>query len=105
MGICPLPFLAYLKHLIGNGRIARYQRRSTPVTKASSSRSDPWPMTNPKRSERNTKKNPWYMVNPNYKFGKSLLSDDDHKTMVAPCTRDLLTFYKECAMLDDEYQL
>jgi hypothetical protein len=29
------PFLAYLKHLIGNGRIAHYQRRSTPVTKAS----------------------------------------------------------------------
>jgi hypothetical protein len=34
------------------------------------------------------------MVNPNYKFGKSLLSDDDLKK-VAPCTRELHTFYMQ----------
>jgi hypothetical protein len=39
MGICTLAFLTYLEHLIGDGRIARYQRRSMPVTKASFSRS------------------------------------------------------------------
>jgi hypothetical protein len=33
--------------LIGNGRIARYQRRSTPVTKASFSRSDRRHQLNP----------------------------------------------------------
>jgi hypothetical protein len=37
--ICPLPFLAYLQHLIGNERFARYQRQSMPVTKANFSRS------------------------------------------------------------------
>jgi hypothetical protein len=30
-----------------------------------------------KRSERNTKNNPWTMTNPNYKFGVSILNDDD----------------------------
>jgi hypothetical protein len=35
------------------------------------------------------------MVNPNYKFGKSLLNDDDLKTS-APCTRELHTFYMQC---------
>jgi hypothetical protein len=44
-GICLLPFLAYLYHLVGNGRIARYQRRSLPVTKASFSRSALAPKT------------------------------------------------------------
>jgi hypothetical protein len=41
------------------------------------------------------------MVNPNYKFGKSLLSDDDLKK-VAPCTRKLHTFYMQRGKLDDE---
>jgi hypothetical protein len=58
-------------------------------------------MTNPKRSERNTKKNPWALSNPNYKFGKSLFSGDDIK-MVAPCTRDLHTFYMQRVMSDDD---
>jgi hypothetical protein len=42
------------------------------------------------------------MVDPNYKFRRSLLSDDDLKIVVAPYTRDLYTFYMERAKLDDE---
>jgi hypothetical protein len=41
------------------------------------------------------------MVNPNYKFGKSLLSDDDLKK-VATCTRELHTFYMQRGKSDDE---
>jgi hypothetical protein len=41
------------------------------------------------------------MVNPNYKFGKSLLSDDDLKK-VAPCTRELHTFYMQSGKSDDD---
>jgi hypothetical protein len=58
-------------------------------------------MTNPKRSERNTEKNPWAMVNPNYKFEKSLLSDDDLKK-AAPCTRELHIFYMQHGKADDD---
>ena len=57
-----------------------------------------------KRSERNTKKNPWSMVNPNYKFGKSLLSDDDLKK-AAPCTRELHTFYMQRGKSDDDFDI
>jgi hypothetical protein len=42
------------------------------------------------------------MVNPNYKFEKSLLSDDDIKMEAAPCTRDLHTFYMERSKSDDD---
>jgi hypothetical protein len=41
------------------------------------------------------------MVNPNYKFGKSLPSDDDLKK-AAPCTRGLHTFYMQHGKLDDD---
>jgi hypothetical protein len=41
------------------------------------------------------------MVNPNYKFGKSLLNDDDLKK-AAPCTRELHTFYMQCGKSDDD---
>jgi hypothetical protein len=61
------------------------------------SKKNPWSMTNPKRSERNTEKNPRTMVNPNYKFRKSLLSNDDLKK-TAPCTRELHTFYMQRGM-------
>jgi hypothetical protein len=74
---------------------------TNPKQSERNTKKSPWSMTNPKRSERNTKKNPWSMVNPNYKFGKSLLSDDDLKMVATPCTKDLHTFYK-CAKSDDE---
>jgi hypothetical protein len=74
-----------------------------PTTKRSTrnTKRNPRSMTNPKRSERNTQKNPWAMVNPNYKFGKSLLSYDDLKN-VAPCTRELHTFYMQRGKSDDD---
>jgi hypothetical protein len=53
-----------------------------------------------KRSERNTKKNPWTMTNPNYKFGDIILRDDD-LNVVAPCTRDLHTFFMQCSKAED----
>jgi hypothetical protein len=40
------------------------------------------------------------MVNPKYKFGKSLLSYDDLRN-VAPCTRELYTFYMKRGKSDD----
>jgi hypothetical protein len=58
-------------------------------------------MTNPKKSERDTKKNPWAMDNPNYKFGKSLLCDGDLKK-VAPFTRKLHKFYMQRGKSDDD---
>jgi hypothetical protein len=91
--------------------ISKQQEKKIVVNKASkmpttkryerNTKKNPWPMTNPKRSERNTQKNPWVMVNPNYKFGKSLLSDDDLKN-AAPCTRELHTFYMHCGKSDDD---
>jgi hypothetical protein len=44
------------------------------------------------------------MVNPNYKFGRSLLNDDDLKK-VAPCTRELHTFYMQRGKSDDDYDI
>jgi hypothetical protein len=41
------------------------------------------------------------MVNPNYKFGKSLLSDDVLKK-AAPCTRELHTFYMQRGKSDND---
>jgi hypothetical protein len=41
------------------------------------------------------------MVNPNYKFGKSLLSDDDLKK-ADPCTRELHTFYMQHGRSDND---
>jgi hypothetical protein len=61
-------------------------------------------MTNPKQSESDTEKNPWATANPNYKFGKSLLSDDDLKKG-APFTRKLHTFYMQCGKSDDNSQI
>jgi hypothetical protein len=74
-----------------------------PIRKRSerNTKKNPWFMTNPKRPERNTQKNPWTMVNPNYKFGKSLLNDDDLKK-AAPCTRELHTFYMQCGKSGDD---
>jgi hypothetical protein len=53
------------------------------------------------RFERNTKKNPWAMTKPNYKFVKSILSDDDLNE-AAPCIRDLYTFYMQRVKSDDD---
>jgi hypothetical protein len=41
------------------------------------------------------------MTNPNYKFGKSILSADV-LDVVAPCTRDLHTFFMERCEAQDE---
>jgi hypothetical protein len=74
---------------------------TNPKRSERNTKKNPWSMNNPKQSERNTKKNPWAMVNPNYKFRKCLLSDDELKMVVAPCTRDLHTFYMERGKSDD----
>jgi hypothetical protein len=41
------------------------------------------------------------MTNPNYKFGDSILNDDD-LNVVAPCTRDIHTFYMQRGKAEDD---
>jgi hypothetical protein len=54
-----------------------------------------------KRYERNGKKNPWTNSHPNYNFGKSILRATE-LNVVAPCNRDVHTFFMERCRSQDE---